>query len=49
MSSVATVQSIHRYPVKSMAGEVLESSEIGAGGLVGDRTHALRDIETVCW
>lgn len=32
-----------RYPVKSMAGERLESIAIGAGGVHGDRLWALRD------
>jgi uncharacterized protein YcbX len=34
---------IWRYPVKSMAGESLQQSEIGALGLAGDRGWAVRD------
>ena len=37
---------MHRYPVKSMAGERLESAQIGPGGLDADRQWALRDIAT---
>jgi uncharacterized protein YcbX len=32
---------LRRYPVKSMLGESLTSSEVGPRGLAGDRTHAL--------
>jgi len=35
-----------RYPVKSMQGEQLESVEVAAAGLRGDRSWALRDLET---
>lgn len=38
--------SLWRYPVKSMQGERLESSAIGARGLAGDRAYALIDLET---
>ena len=41
--SPITVQQIRRYPVKSMGGEVLESVELTANGLVGDRAWAVRD------
>ena len=40
---VGRVQSIWRYPVKSMGGEELEACRIGAAGLPGDRGFALRD------
>ena len=43
MAIVGTVREIWRYPVKSMAGEILESCEVGAAGIVGDRGWALRD------
>lgn len=46
MTVVGTVASIHRFPVKSMQGEQLAEVELGADGMVGDRTWALRDIET---
>ena len=46
MTALGTVASIHRFPVKSMQGESLTEVELGADGMVGDRTWALRDIET---
>jgi len=46
MSTIGTVAAINRYPVKSMQGEVLDEVEIGPDGMVGDRTWAIRDIET---
>lgn len=36
------VVTLHRYPVKSMAGEDLESLELDSRGVVGDRTWAVR-------
>ena len=39
--SSASVRSIWRYPVKSMLGEELDSSEVGERGLTGDRAWAL--------
>src|SRR5437763_16283035 len=41
-----TVFSLHRYPVKSMAGEQLESVEISERGFNGDRAYALVDTAT---
>lgn len=38
--------SIWRYPVKSMMGEELNASSVGAHGLAGDRAFALVDTET---
>lgn len=46
MPPIGTVAAIHRYPVKSMQGEVLTDVEVGPDGIPGDRTWALRDIET---
>lgn len=46
MTAVGTVASIHRFPVKSMQGESPSEVEVVADGIVGDRTWALRDIET---
>jgi len=46
MTIVGSVDSVCRYPVKSMAGERLEQAAINPGGLVGDRQWALRDTET---
>ncbi len=40
------VVSIRRYPVKSMAGESLESVELDARGLIGDRGWAVRDADS---
>lgn len=37
------VKEIRRYPVKSLQGECLERSRIGAQGLPGDRAWAVRD------
>jgi uncharacterized protein YcbX len=36
----ASIQSIHRYPVKSMAGEVVERGDLTESGLFGDRLYA---------
>jgi uncharacterized protein YcbX len=38
-----SVESLWRYPVKSMAGEELEASDVTARGLLGDRAYALVD------
>src|SRR5256886_9323783 len=40
---MASVREIWRYPVKSMAGEPLESCLVTADGLEGDRRWALID------
>ena len=37
------VQALWRYPVKSMAGERLESAEIGELGVPGDRALVVVD------
>jgi uncharacterized protein len=46
VSSLGSVATIYRYPVKSMAGEKLTATVIGPGGLIGDRQWAVRDVET---
>lgn len=43
MVTLGTVREIWRYPFKSMQGERLTESDVGATGLVGDRSWALRD------
>ena len=43
---IGTVKQIWRYPVKSMAGEQLESSTIGLRGIPGDRSWVLKDEAT---
>ena len=40
---IGTVKEIWRHPVKSMAGEKLETCLVGARGIPGDRWWALRD------
>lgn len=43
MTTVATVESLWRYPVKSMAGEELSEAFLGFSGVYGDRCYAFRD------
>ncbi|MET0543786.1 MAG: MOSC domain-containing protein, partial [Variovorax sp.] len=40
MTKIGTVSSIVRYPVKSMAGEIIKSAFVGFAGLFGDRIYA---------
>jgi hypothetical protein len=44
--SQAIVASIHRYPVKSMMGEELNSVAVTKRGGAGDRAYWLIDVET---
>ncbi len=46
MTVLGTVAQINSFPVKSMQGEALASARIDENGVVGDRTWALRDVET---
>ena len=46
MQKVGTIASLHRYPVKSMLGEELNSTRVGLKGFQGDRVFALADVET---
>jgi len=43
MNSIGTVESLWRYPVKSMAGEQLPHAFLGFAGVYGDRLYAFRD------
>ncbi len=43
MKKVGEVREIWRYPVKGMAGESLDASQLGTQGLDGDRVWAVRD------
>ena len=43
MKRVGTIESLWRYPVKSMGGETLGESFLGFSGVYGDRCYAFRD------
>lgn len=43
MSSIGRVDSLWRYPVKSMRGEELDEAFIGFSGVYGDRIFAIRN------
>lgn len=43
MNKVGTIESLWRYPVKSMAGQQLESAYVGYSGIYGDRIYAIHD------
>jgi uncharacterized protein YcbX len=43
---VGTVRALWRFPVKSMLGEELDAVDVSEGGIVGDRSYAVRDRET---
>ena len=42
MNVVGRVDSLWRYPVKSMRGEELQESFVGFSGIYGDRLYAFR-------
>jgi uncharacterized protein YcbX len=44
--NVGLLASLHRYPVKSMMGENLNSAHVTLRGLFGDRSYALCDTQT---
>ena len=43
MELIGTVESLWRYPVKSMRGEELREAFLGFAGVYGDRIYAFRD------
>ncbi len=43
MKKVGEIRELWRYPVKGMAGESLQTGQLGAHGLHGDRIWAVRD------
>jgi hypothetical protein len=45
-TKVGFVASLHRYPVKSMLGEEVIATKVGAKGFQGDRAFAIADVET---
>jgi hypothetical protein len=42
MELIGTVESLWRYPVKSMRGEALQEAFVGFPGVYGDRLYAFR-------
>jgi hypothetical protein len=42
---IGSVHEIWRFPVKSMGGEQVPSTTIGARGVHGDRLWAIRDLD----
>jgi hypothetical protein len=45
VSIIGRVESLWRYPVKSMRGEALETARIGSGGVFGDRIFAFQSSD----
>ena len=43
MSIIGTVESLWRYPVKSMSGEEMSKAFMGFSGVYGDRCYAFRN------
>ncbi len=43
MTTVGTVESLWRYPVKSMSGEVVSEAFMGFSGVFGDRCYAFKN------
>src|ERR1700681_1047692 len=46
MELIGTVESLWRYPVKSMRGEELQEAFVGFPGVYGDRLYAFRSSAT---
>ncbi len=42
---IGTIQALYRYPVKSMAGEALDTVTLNWHGLEGDRRYAFRRVQ----
>jgi hypothetical protein len=42
-TAIGAVVSLWRYPVKSMLGEEVQTTQVGDHGLLGDRAYALLD------
>ena len=47
--AIGEVMKISRYPIKSMAGEDVETTRIDSYGLYGDRSHAFVDAAKDGW
>lgn len=45
-NKVGVITAIHRYPVKSMMGEELNATRVGAKGVLGDRVFSVADPAT---
>lgn len=45
-TAIAEVEALFRYPVKSMAGERLESASLGWDGIDGDRRLAFQRVNS---
>ena len=43
MKAIGTIESLWRYPVKSMRGEVLTEAFMGFSGVYGDRCYAFKN------
>ena len=43
MTTIGTVESVWRYPVKSMSGEALAEAFMGFSGFYGDRCFAFHN------
>ena len=43
MTVIGRIDSLWRYPVKSMRGEELAEAYVGFAGIYGDRLHAIRN------
>lgn len=49
MNPIGTIQSLFRYPVKSMRGEQITSTQVEPYGFYGDRSHAFIDPAKTGW